>query len=427
MAVYDTGEAPEAELSHARQVLRDYQELMGIKHGLVARGDLPSGVDLAVKALRCQRRFEPTDKPNRVTRGIFSFDLEQEERRLLLAEQLIRRVNPGPYEDLNYLALLSYQAASLDIAFRTLAGGRGDERWSKLLLGTAHAGDVNAFAYVEESDGYVVILMHSALVDFIYQAAKVLTSAQNPRRSGARIVTSFPSTDDIKTALQTNREPVERLYRTLEAYLFEGYPRAFWNETVKDEEGPNLSVLIGLAERWTIAHEFGHKLAKGHDWDHPPSGKPNWREEFFADQNATILTVVSTGLLDGLPPEYSLASANFSLACLDLLRRAVSIVRDGKDSEDIGGDTHPPYRARTEQVVETFHKFFDATYDASCRLQDLRLALQRDRKPVVSKRTRKQIGHAFDFANGLFEIWQPVKRRLLRDHATRRPLHSMWS
>jgi hypothetical protein len=56
-------------------------------------------VELALKALRYQSRFEPTADPNTVTRGIFKFERHKEEERLRLAEDLIRRVDPGPYED----------------------------------------------------------------------------------------------------------------------------------------------------------------------------------------------------------------------------------------------------------------------------------------------------------------------------------------
>jgi hypothetical protein len=66
-------------------------------------------------------------------RGIFKFDRRQEEERLRLAEELIRRVDPGPYEDPNYLALLAFQAASIEMCLRSLSGERTNEPWSRFL------------------------------------------------------------------------------------------------------------------------------------------------------------------------------------------------------------------------------------------------------------------------------------------------------
>jgi hypothetical protein len=76
-------------------------------------------------------------------------------------------------------------------------------------------------------------------------------------------------------------------------------------------------------------------------------------------------------------------------------------------------------------VVDTFYEFFDAVYEGP-RLRDLKFILEREQRPVVSERTREQIGHAFDFANGLFTLWKPVKELLHKDYVAKRPLHPMW-
>ena len=90
-----------------------------------------------------------------------------------------------------------------------------------------------------------------------------------------------------------------------------------------------------------------------------------------------------------------------------------------------GDETHPPYKLRSERVVDTFYEFFDAVYEGP-RLRDLKFILEREQRPVVSERTREQIGHAFDFANGLFTLWKPVKELLHKDYVAKRPLHPMW-
>lgn len=386
------------------------------------------GLDTTLKHLHEQRACVPTDDPNVVRRGVFKYDRQQEEERMRLAEDLVRRVDPGPYEDPNYLALLAYQAASLEMSLRFLAQDRENERWSRFLLGTAHSSEVNAFAQTLRANSHVVVVLYSALVDFVYQAAKALTAAQNPAVSSSpgSTVSSTTGVDDIEAALQANPEPVERLYRTLEAYFYGGYPRAFANEPVKPEQAPSLSTLVGLAERWAIAHEYGHGLAAYVSRQTPPGVNREWAEEFFADQNATILSVVSADRLDGMPPEFPLASGVFVLACFDVLRRALSVVRDGEEPRTDPGGGHPPDKLRAQNVVDTFHRFFDARYDGP-HLLELRLVLRRQAPAAVPASTRRQIRHAFDFANGLLALWKPVRTSLLRDHTKGRRLHPMWT
>lgn len=430
MGTPNPGTLQEQQLIPARQLLRHRQEEAAVRSGLRPQQSHPSVLSVALEDLNQQTHFEPThdpSDPNAVRRGIFKFDRCQELRRIQLAEDLIRRVNPGPYEDPSYLALLAFQAASIEMAFEQLTGKEEAERWSQFLLGTVHSPEVNAFAMTFRHDRHAVIVMCSAFVDFVYQAAKALTAAQNPVRSDRpdATVTTHTAVKSIEKMLDSHPEPVERLYRTLEAYFYKGYPRAFMNEVVPDLQQPSLGVLIGLSERWALAHEYGHVFARDLHWTFPAGVNPNWAQEFFADHNATILSVISTSFLDGMPPELSLAGGIFVFACMDVLRRAVAIARDGTESAVDQDMTHPPYKMRAEQLIRTFYHFFDVTYDGP-RHKDLTFVANRPAAPAVSDSVREHIRHAFDFANGLFAIWKRAKERLIREYQSGRPLHRMW-
>jgi hypothetical protein len=239
----------DSRLQAARERLRQHQ-----KSSWVAKlGPLPpteeGKLDRTLRVLRYRWQVAQTPDPDTVMRGFFKFDRRQEEERLRLAEELIRRVDPGPYEDPNYLALLAFQAASIEMCLRSLSGERTNEPWSRFLLGTVHSADVNAFAQVLKAEQHVLVVIYSAFVEFVYQASKALTAAQNPARSSKSnaSVVSNSATAAIEEYLLTNPEPVQRLYKTLEAYFFNGYPRAFANETVKEEHHPGLNVMVGLA------------------------------------------------------------------------------------------------------------------------------------------------------------------------------------
>lgn len=257
-------------LDSARKRLRVEQPVLA---GIAPPSSIgQSRTDAALERLQEITRFKPTEEPNTVRRGAFKYDRELESERIGRAQSLILRVAPGPFEDPNYFAILAYQAASVEMAYRFIpeafkdkGTGQGASRpdlFSKFLLGTVHAPVVNAFSDKVAKDGYSIVLLKSGLVDFIYQAAKAVVEALNPSlsdddRSG---VTERYDPEMVRARLVSDPGSVERLYRTLEAYFFRGYPRASWGETIPQEYDPVLGLLVGLAERWVIGHEYGHGL-----------------------------------------------------------------------------------------------------------------------------------------------------------------------
>lgn len=421
--------ATESTIEGARQQLREDQETGALTYGLQRRQCNVSGAELALQFLNSQHGFEETADPNTVRRGVFKFDRKQELRRLSLSEELLRRIDPGPYEDPNYLALLAFQAASAEMGFEALSQRPEPERWSHFLLGTVHEPQVNAFADSVDVKDATIIELYSGFIDFIYQSAKALIEALDPHISDDPRATTSAASDEKSIAknLNENPGPVNRLYRTLEAYFYHGYPRAFWNEEVPAVQSPSLGMLVGLAERWAVSHEYGHGLTTEFHRPLPPDANKAWVDEYIADQNATILTVVSACQFDGVTPEFPLSSANFVLACLEILRQALSIVQAGEANPPWTDNTHPPNKVRAEDNVQTFYRFFDVVYDGPF-LKDLNFVLQPPNSlpRQIPNTVREQIGHSFDLANGVFSIWKRVAPMLLRDKDNNRRPHPMW-
>jgi hypothetical protein len=228
----------------------------------------------------------------------------------------------------------------------------------------------------------------------------------------------------VQKGLVSDNSPAERLYRTLEAYFFNGYPRASAFEMIPDEHYPMLSLIVGMAERWVIGHEYGHGLAPSLD-KAPASVDSDKAEEYFADNNATIVTVFSAGRLDAVPPEFSIGGAIFTLACLDLLRKALNIVFTGMEAAtDTGEVTHPEARVRALEVLNCFRKFFDVDYHPN-GLFDLSFIL-RQKAPETHNFSTEHSRRAYAYANVLQIVWEPVKERLLEDFIDKRPLHPIW-
>ncbi len=382
-------------LQEARLFLRDLQARHPTPAGALGIALGTSVVDACLAQLKARREFELTDDPQRVRRGGMCFHRELEERRIDTAEALVTRIAPGHFEDPVYLALMAYQAASIMMALPDEAAGgrRKGPDWSRFLIGTVHNPEVNAFAQRFIHSGHTVVVLHSALIELAYQAAKATVAATHPAPSNGP-------------------QPAERLYRTLEACFFKGYPRAFQNETVPSEHVLALTYLIGMVERWVIGHEFGHGLATEVGWNWAPVESPARSEEFFADNHATVLTALSAHRLDGYPPDSALVGGIFALACLDIFQRGLSLVRHGEERAGTDDGEHPGNEARAQNIVAIFKSFFTSPLSGDAR--------------ITAEECAKVGSRVFVQANTLLTLWREVRPRLMKDFQQGRAVAPMW-
>ncbi|MCK7578034.1 MAG: hypothetical protein MZV65_21300 [Chromatiales bacterium] len=141
-----------------------------------------------------------------------------------------------------------------------------------------------------------------------------------------------------------------------------------------------------------------------------------------------FVTVMSGATLDAVTPEMALSGSVFSLACADILMRALSVVSEGKDIPDEGSDDHPPSKMRASQLVDGFHSLFEVRYAPDYRSADLSIRPALVNPLSVDKDVREHVrSGAFSYANALLIIWQDVRERLMKDFASGRPLHKMWT
>jgi hypothetical protein len=414
---------PSKGLLEARVLLRNEQAKRPTRPGAVPASGR-STLSPALAWLEEYGKLTPTGVPGKVKRGPFTYDRKLEQRRIARAKALVQRSDPGPFEDPVYLAMLAYQAASLELAFpKRLGDKQVDHGWSRFLLGTIHSSELNAMAQAFIAHNYTVVLLYSALVEFIYQAAKAAVAATNPTWGPDNRAHVIATKEHVTAQLAKDAAPIERLYRTLEAYFFNGYPRAFANEQVPIVQQLPLSPLVGLAERWVIGHEFGHGFAVELDWQRAPN--PDMAEEYFADEQATILAALSTARVDDMAPEFALAGGAFALACLEVFERALSVLRHGKVVQAAGDGIHPTNQARADHIVDTFERYFDA--DPEQGPAGLNFVLRPDGwKPTDSELSRSRREMVSRWPNVLYTIWDQVHPRLLQDFESKRPLHPMW-
>lgn len=409
-------------LEQARNFLRSEQVYNGLSGG-------QGSPATSVTEIALQRHREITqltsdgEKPGTVRRGAFTYDQEVEEERLSHGQAIIHRVEPGPHEDPNYFALLAHQAASIELAF-----GEVNIDFSKHLLGTVHSGAINAFTSATGVEDYWVVVLNSGLVDFVYQAAKVVVQAMNPEEApeeSSYAVEVSRNLGSIRRRLMVDPGPIDRLYSTLEAYFFKGYPRATQLEVVPTAHSPVLSLLVGLAERWLIGHEYGHGIEASVYWD--DQGSRPQAEEYLSDSIALVLSVLSAQRLDRVPPEFPISSAIFALACLDIRRRAMQLLLTGDEHSgptEVG--VYPTPQDRISNLIESFRALFNVRYHDASGSYELEFLRTRSDTGEPHEFTDERANSTRVFADVLEIVWTLTQDRLLNDRHQGRTLHSMW-
>lgn len=338
--------------------LRAYQMKSRKKLGIVPKLDEKQVVELALK--QAKRREELSTREGELIRtGINKYPAQIEQLRWNRTRAIIQRVIPGLDEDPIYLELLARQAASIEMVLlrehTDQPNAKAANSLDRVLLGTVP--NTNPDVFSQPVGDYSFVVLSDGFITFLYQAAKSAVLSWRPQKALAGSTYSLsPSPEDIEYVLKRNPYPQELLYKTLYAWLFNGYPRAIGYSPPPDEYAFALDWLITLSERYTIAHEYAHALLD--KLDLPPSFpanlSPAWGYEYRADYFAFVVTSNSGGEIDQLPPNMALQGAFFTLTALDIKRKAVDIVRCGRVREDKGSVSHPPLQDRIKLLRELY-------------------------------------------------------------------------
>lgn len=382
-----------------------------------------AGLEPTLASFRRRTTYElVADEPERVRRGEFSFHRNTEDERIARGEALIRRVDPGPFEDPEYLARLAFEAASVEIAWRRLPN---EVDFGNVLIGTAHAAKVNALTRRYEDEGYITIVINSGAVDFIYEATRALVEMQDPQRVAERRTRTTISAEEVSTRVADNPRLADRLYDVLAAYYFDGYPRVSSPEVPEQQESM-LTLVSSLALRWIVGHEYGHGLLAVPD-DPPEGVNPLWAAEFSSDELGMVATVISGSEMDGAAPDICLGAAKFAIACWEMLELTRLALLDGDDDQPVDGTpTHPAYDERSDALVAFFER------DFSCRFDDRDPSwwdLTLDpfgATPNGHRLPPEKLPNVNQYADVLKAMWPAVKERLL-SAKTRRTLHPIWT
>jgi hypothetical protein len=211
----------------------------------------------------------------------------------------------------------------------------------RVLLGTLLRGDVNAFAARTAVSEYRIVLVHHGLPGLFYMVALAMTAAWSAESPPAgRTAAVNPTEERVRDRLSKSSVAMSTLAGTLLAYLYSGDPWRTSLSYVEPERTMALGVLLTLAERWVLAHEYAYVVF---DLDGPIPNTPRGLHdmELRADAVATNIVLASAAELDSVDPAIALAGIALALRSFRLIGEAFGIARTGQPRQDSPTGTHP--------------------------------------------------------------------------------------
>ena len=335
----------------------------------------------------------------------FSYEPTRERARFSRTRQIIDRVDPGPLEDGTYLEMLSRQAASVELFLLDRIPDPGvAAALDRVLLGTTGEPRSHAATYLVR--GVPVIAMSAGMTSAYYQVAKATVLSWLRTQAPDGSLASFSGRiEDTRATLDDDDTPVVLLFQTLVNWLYRAVARPDRSTAPPAAYHLPLTLLINYAERFVLAHEYGHVLvdqlavlpgaatdlpaAEGHD------------VEFRADLFAVFMTAGSAGLFDGVAPNIALQGAVLGMKAHEMVDRARSMALGGAPLP--ASSTHPPFADRVEAVLAAYRQGWERPGDRRLEIAGLLVA-----------------------ADTAEELWQRVEPRLASAVSRGRPLHPVW-
>lgn len=355
---------PDVLLAHARQILRSEQRRWADELSFPpVAGNYESTLKL-LSAWTPEIPLEGRPQGGYTLRlGSFPRDVD----RAMHARDITERVKPGPYEVPSYFDMLAFQAAAVEgCLLRTDAVLLRDASpsCSRVLIGTTYEPRSHAYSDLAGKE-HAFVLLSGGMMDFLYNVAKAVVSSWVPVESPDKDVGVFSIRPEaVELVMDNSPYPVGLLHDTLMAWLYDGYPGGTATKKYQPLEGHALSLLERLtfgAERFVLAHEYGHVLC---DWlnsedtiqaantllapaTHDVSD-PAWRRELRADLLGASMLVESGAMYDNWITSDSLAGAVLAMRAHQIWGEAVAAALPEGVSPPKEIATHPPFERRVE-------------------------------------------------------------------------------
>jgi len=258
------------------------------------------------------------------------------------------------YQDPAWYALIAGMVKEIEEALHE----RGIRLNPSPIFGSLPTGRVNGIALKVPEDDQIIILIEDGLFGFANLAAKVITRAFPFKGEDEGRLTFSTKDSDWQQELAAKPEISERFLEVLLAYILGGHPHLARPYLPEPNYDGISSVLRETMEIFVLCHEYGH-IVSGHlnvdntkksmiadeDMDEIAT---SWQEEFEADIKGLdfMLEVMRKR---GFDLSLSFWGVEFFFGCIDVVERAVSIIRTGDVNVQISA-THPPTEMRREML-----------------------------------------------------------------------------
>jgi hypothetical protein len=390
-------------LAYARQDLRQRQA----QWGFLARAVVVENPVAAALSRAAAREANSRPDGSYLLDDVFRYPDDSERARWALTRQIIERVAPGPFEDPVFLEMLARQAASIEIALCPEGGTISPEALSRIIVGTI--GQPRSEAYSAAIGDAAVIAVSAGMMEFIYQCAKVVVLSWKKRAPAGPGQVSFSvRPEDTAEVLGSDPYPVALLRSTLAAWLFKGRPRSAGSRLPSSAERIPVTRLINGAERFVLAHEYGHALMHelkvlSSATPAPPENESAWDKEFAADTFGALAVSESSRLLDLLPANIALMGAELVMKAHEIFDQVFGLVRGG-EMPDESVASHPPFAQRAAVLEQLY--------------------LQLHPEPTIA---REDLEGMRAPAETLDQIWARVAPELVGTLRAGMPLDPVWS
>ncbi|MFB9688645.1 hypothetical protein [Amycolatopsis plumensis] len=208
------------------------------------------------------------------------------------------------------------------------------------LPATLPLGEVNAMTVKLPVTGERIIFLDSGLVMFAHIMAEAVARAMPAKRNEVGqpyLDLGAGGADEIGQRLASVDQARQAIARAVIIYATDPQPRRLLELAVaglrETENRPTVSLLFEGAIGFVVGHEYGH-IVQGY------ASHDNWENEAMADAYGVLLSTAAMHETGGHDVRIASIGVDFFFGCLDLVYRAVSILRYG-DEDHLSSRTHP--------------------------------------------------------------------------------------
>ena len=261
---------------------------------------------------------------------------------------------PTPYQDiLDYKILSNLDERLRKIVLEVSNHGLPDS----VLLGSLPIGQCNALTLsLDETDEYLILFQNGIFGSFNLLAG-ALMSVWPEGPDGLPIA---PDRDKLVRVVKEDKQLHSQFLQALHGILVVGDPRKVRPAVLSPIKSASKEGLLGFAELFVLAHEYGHIRRGDFDKDRGVEAKIGnkaltiaarfHQEEFAADMHAEEW-LTRAGTVDPMQIIHTFQGIAFFFACQELLENALGAI-PVRSAIHSARDTHPAPADRFDALVE---------------------------------------------------------------------------